>query len=179
MDSTFPSFDQPIPKKFKRAPVIVVGILLWLVILVFSLQYFKILDFRWFLLPWRPVGVQPTPPPSGPKVLEDQNYPQLPLPLYHSIVKGASVYYRLVGTVSSLIPQGEDLGIMVAGEDGTVYPAPFVLSAKQTVVTEKGKGFAGFSLPDIKAGDNIELIYTVDLRSSQSLVTQAQVERGE
>lgn len=48
---------------------------------------------------------------------------------------------------------------------------------KQMVVTEKGKGFAGFSLSEIKEGDKVELIYTVDLRSNQSLVTQTQVER--
>lgn len=103
-----------------------------------------------------------------------------PLPLSHSLVQGAMINYRLVGTVEEASLQANgDMALELTATDGTPYSNAFVISAIRTLVTEKGKGFAGFSLSEIKRGDTIEVVYTVDLRTGQSLVTQAQVERGE
>lgn len=186
MDPTTPlpanePLEEALSGSSKGAPLVVVltAVLLFFFILFAVLYYFDALKLG-ALLPFLPQR-QPVPistPVPTPKPLEiNPNYPLLPIGVYNSLVQGASVYYRIVGKVEEvdLRPDG-DLEIKLTDQGETLT---LTLSSKQTVVTEKGKGFAGFSLSEIKRGDTIELIYTVDLRTGQSLVSQAQVERVE
>lgn len=166
------------PKGINNLLFIIPGFILFLAAIFGVLKYFNVLDISLpaqaglpALFLGAPAASTPAP---APKITElNQNNPAFPIPINSSMVQGVSIYYRIVGKVEEVLPQ-ENGDIRIRIKEGL-----FTISAKQTVVTEKGKGFAGFSLSDIKAGDNIELIYTVDLRSNQSLVTQAQVERGE
>lgn len=158
------------PKGVNNLLFIIPGFVLFIAAVFGVLSYFNVIK----VAPPALFGGAPaaeTPAPA-PKITElNQNNPPLPIPINSSIVQGVSIYYRIVGKVEEVLPQ-ENGDIRIRIKEGL-----FTISSKQTVVTEKGKGFAGFSLSEIKAGDNIELIYTVDLRSNQSLVTQAQVER--
>lgn len=102
--------------------------------------------------------------------------PILPIPLSSPLVKGVSVYYRLSGAVEEIQTQeNRDLSIKLRSSDGIVYPASFLLSSTQTIVSKKGKGLGGVSLSDIKEGTALELVYTVDLKTNQSLVNQVQL----
>lgn len=160
------------PKSRNNLLFIIPGFILFIAAVFGVLKYFNVLNIS---LPALFLGAPAASTPApAPKITElNQNNPALPIPINSSMVQGVSIYYRIVGKVEEILPQ-ENGDIRIRIKEGL-----FTISAKQTVVTEKGKGFAGFSLSEIKAGDNIELIYTVDLRSNQSLVTQAQVERGE
>ncbi len=191
MDPTAPFPINEVPeasqKKSDSYLLFVIPAFIVFILLIFgTLHYFNVLSLGLSFLPQRttPVSVLPPPPAGGltPKTLQiDPNFPPLPISVNDPVVGGVSVYYRLIGKVEKVLPQANgDIGIRIKADGATAaYPAPFTISSKQTVVTEKGKGFQGFSLSEIKAGDTLELIYLVDLRSGQTLVTQAQVERGE
>lgn len=156
------------------------AVLIFFLILFSVLYYFDSLKLG-FTLPFLPRrAVSAATPRPTPKVIEvSPDYPSLPLPLTHPAVQGVSVYYRLSGKVEEVnaLSSGDLTLKLIQQEE--VLPTPFTISAKQTVVTEKGKGFAGFSLDQIKTGDSVELIYLVDLKTSQTLVTQVQVEKAE
>lgn len=156
------------------------AVLIFFLILFSVLYYFDTLSlgFKLPFLPQKTVSA-PTPLPTPSVVEVNPDYPALPLPLTHPTVQGASVYYRLSGKVEEVnaLPSGDLTLKLIQQEE--VLPMSFTVSSKQTVVTENGKGFAGFSLDQIKVGDSVELIYLVDLKTYQTLVTQVQVEKGE
>lgn len=155
--------------------LVLIASLTALAIIFGALYYLNIIRFD-FPLPFVPKQEEQG---SQPNVLEvDTGNPPLPININEPIVAGASVYYRLIGMVEQLSPQDNgDLDVKIT-QGGKIYPQSFTLKQGQTVVTEKGQGFTGFSFADIKAGDKIEIIYTVDLKTFQSLVTQAQIERS-
>lgn len=118
-----------------------------------------------------PTGASPTPIQSAPTPT-----PILPIPLSSPLVQGVSLYYRLSGVVEEVQAQENgDLSIKLRSSDGIIYPQSFVLSSTQTIVSKKGKGLGGVALSDIKEGDKLELVYTVDLKTNQSLVSQVQL----
>lgn len=155
--------------------LVLIASLTGLSIIFGALHYLNIIRFDFPL----PFVTKQEEQASQPNVLEvDTGNPPLPINITEPIVAGASLYYRLIGAVEQLSPQDNgDLDVKIA-QGGKTYPQAFTLKQGQTVVTEKGQGFTGFSLADIKVGDKIEIIYTVDLKTFQSLATQAQIERA-
>lgn len=163
-----------IPASSSKTLFIISGALTFLLVLFGSLIYLNILPIE-PLLPF--MGTEKPGPTPITQVNFNDN-PALPVPLNASIVQGVSVYYRLVGVIAKVNPRdGGDIGIEIQAPDGLTYPREFLLSATQTIVTEKGKGFKAFDRGSISVGDRVELIYSVDLRTQQSVVTQAQLEK--
>lgn len=111
---------------------------------------------------------KPSPAPVQTEVL--------PIPLSQPLVVGASVSYRLSGTIAEVnqSPDGS-LSLKLANSQGQLHPNLFTVAKDRTVVSLKTGGFAATPSAELKTGEKVELIYLVDLKSKESLVTQVQI----
>lgn len=111
---------------------------------------------------------KPSPAPTQTEIL--------PIPLSDPLVVGASVSYRLSGTIAEVnqSPDGS-LSLKLENPQGQLHPNLFTVAKDRTVVSPKTGGFTATPSAELQKGDKVELIYLVDLRSGESLVTQVQI----
>lgn len=133
-------------------------VIFFITLFLLSLIYFGFINF----------GARPAVP-----LTQDAG---LPIPASDSIVKTASVFYTLGGTIEEADYQGTNiLKIKLRSEEGNIYPRVFTVFLAEAIFSQVGNNFTDDPLSQIKKGKKVELLYTVDLKSKESekgVVTQ-------
>lgn len=128
----------------------------------------------------KPTQTQQQPSQTGQKLIEEPPAisppTAFPIALGHPSIDAASLFYRFSGKIRNVSTnkEGETL-LTLESKNGTPLAELFTIS-KQTGIRYKNSQ-QSLTASDLKVGAALELIYMVDLKTSQTLVTQVVVER--
>lgn len=117
----------------------------------------------------KPLALIQEPPAISPPTA-------FPIALGHPAIDAASLFYRFSGKIQNVTTNKEGATLLtLESKNGTPLAELFTLSS-QTGIRYKNSQ-QSLKPSDLANGAAIELIYMVDLKTNQSLVTQVVVER--
>lgn len=143
--------------------------------LLLALLAFDVIPLKWLTLPSFPSRTTQTKTEKLTQAELIEKYP--PIKLDHPAISTVTIFYNLQGTIESVAKeQSGDFLLRLTAKNGEAVPLPLRVSADKVSVQVKNTSNS-IKVADLKKGDNVEIVYGVDLKTLKARVTQISLER--